>query len=126
MGGGLTTAEHIERWERLIEEGEPDTVTREFLREIGGYDDEAIDRLAGTPLWEARRRIVPTRPARAASRAGAPLRRPCLFGEVEAPALLLVGSESPAWAERSVDAHAETPSRTPRSACSRARDTART
>ncbi len=106
MGGGLTTRNRIERWESLIEEGEADTVTREFLREIAGNDDEAIDLLASTPLWEERRRIVPTLPrelrAELAHRFD-----PSLFDQVEAPALLLVGSESPDWAKRSVDAHAE-------------------
>jgi pimeloyl-ACP methyl ester carboxylesterase len=106
MGGGLTTRDRIERWERLIEEGEPDTVTREFLREIAGNDDEAIELLASTPLWEARRRIVPTLPrelrAELAHRFDA-----SLFDQVDAPALLLVGSESPDWAKRSVEAHTE-------------------
>src|SRR4051794_40294025 len=37
MGGVLATPDTIARWERLIEQGEPDTVTREFLRAIAGY-----------------------------------------------------------------------------------------
>lgn len=106
MGGGLTTPEQIEHWERLIEEGDRDTVTREFLREITGMNDEAIDLLASTPLWEARRQIVPTLPrelrAERAHRFDG-----SLFSEVEAPTMLLVGSESPEWAGRSVDAHAD-------------------
>ncbi|HKP20780.1 MAG TPA: alpha/beta hydrolase [Thermoleophilaceae bacterium] len=105
MGGGLTTPERIERWERLIEEGDPDTVTREFLREIAGMADEDIDRLASTPLWEARRQVVPTLPrelrAELAHRFDG-----SFFSGMEAPTLLLVGSESPQWAVRSVDAHA--------------------
>jgi pimeloyl-ACP methyl ester carboxylesterase len=106
MGGGLAAGNTIERWERLIEEGERDTVTREFLREIGGYEDEAVDQLERTPLWEARRRIVQTVPrelrAELAHRFGE-----WRLGDLDVPALLLVGTESPAWAVRSVDAHAD-------------------
>ena len=106
MGGGLATPETIDRWERLIEAGERDTVTREFLREIGGYDDDAIGLLESTPLWEARRQIVGTLPrelrAELAHRFGDwPL------GSLGVPTLLLVGSDSPAWAVRSVDAYAD-------------------
>ena len=106
MGGGLTTEETIERWERLIEEGERDTVTREFLREIGGY------RRRGDRPARRRRRC-----GRHAARSSDTLPRE-LRAELahriddwpssasstrRAPAR---GSESPAWAERSVDAHA--------------------
>jgi pimeloyl-ACP methyl ester carboxylesterase len=106
MGGGLATADQIERWEGLLREGERDTVTREFLREIAGNDEEAIELQASTPLWEARRQIVGTLPrelrAELAHRFD-----PTLFADVSAPTLLLVGSESPEWAKRSVAAHAE-------------------
>jgi pimeloyl-ACP methyl ester carboxylesterase len=106
MGGGLTTADRIERWERLIEQGDRDTVTREFLREIAGNDEEAIELLAATRLWERRLEVVPTLPrelrAELAHRFDA-----SVTGAIGAPTLLLVGSESPAWAIESVDAHAE-------------------
>jgi pimeloyl-ACP methyl ester carboxylesterase len=105
MGGGLSTPETIERWERLLERGERDTVTREFLGHIAGYDDEAIAQLERTPLWEARRQIVATVPRE--------LRAELVHrfddsgvSDLDVPTLLLVGSESPAWAVRSVEAHA--------------------
>jgi pimeloyl-ACP methyl ester carboxylesterase len=104
MGGGLTTADRIERWERLIDEGDLDTPVREFLREVAGNDDAAIDELAATPLWEERRKVLPTLPrelrAELAHRFD-----PSLMAGIRTPTLLLVGSESPAWAVRSVDAH---------------------
>jgi pimeloyl-ACP methyl ester carboxylesterase len=106
MGGGLSTPDQIERWERLIGEGERDTVTREFLRDIAGNDDEAIDLLASTPLWEARRQIVPTLPRELRAELAHRF-EPSLFTDLAPPTLLLVGSDSPAWAKRSVDAHAE-------------------
>jgi pimeloyl-ACP methyl ester carboxylesterase len=56
----LATSETVERWDRLIEAGDRDTVVREFFREIAGYDEDAIDELARGPVWEARRQIVPT------------------------------------------------------------------
>jgi pimeloyl-ACP methyl ester carboxylesterase len=106
MGGGLSTPEQIERWERLIEEGDRDTPIREFLRDIAGNDEDAIDLLASTPLWERRRQVLPTVPrelrAELAHRFD-----PALFSDLAAPTLLLVGSESPDWAVRSVDAHLE-------------------
>lgn len=105
MGGGLTTRDRIERWERLIEEGDRDTVTREFLREIAGNDDETIELLASTPLWEARREVVPTLPRELRAELAHGFDG-SLFSGLNSPTLLLVGSESPEWAVRSVDAHA--------------------
>jgi pimeloyl-ACP methyl ester carboxylesterase len=106
MGGGLTTGATIERWERLIEEGERDTVLREFFREIAGYDEEAIAEAEGSPVWEARRQIVPTVPrelrAELVHRFDADA-----VGALGMPVLLLLGSVSPEWAVRSVEAHAE-------------------
>jgi pimeloyl-ACP methyl ester carboxylesterase len=106
MGGGLTTADTIDRWERLIEADERDTVLREFFRDIAGYDDAAIHELSSSPVWELRRRIVPTLPrelrAELAHRFEADL-----LGTLDIPVLMLVGSESPGWAVRSVAAHAD-------------------
>jgi pimeloyl-ACP methyl ester carboxylesterase len=106
VGRGLTNAETIERWERLIEADERDTVLREFLREIAGYDEAAIDEQARLPVWELRREIVPTLPrelrAALAHRFDAEA-----LGTLDMPVLMLVGAESPDWAVRSVAAHAE-------------------
>ena len=106
VGRGLTNAETIERWERLIEDGEHDAVTREFLREIAGYDDAAIDAMERTPLWEARREVVPTLPRELRAELAHSFDERAL-GKVEAPTLLLVGSQSPAWAVKSVEEHAK-------------------
>jgi pimeloyl-ACP methyl ester carboxylesterase len=106
MGGGLTSGERIERWERLTREGDRDTVIREFIREIGGYDEATIEALYRTPLWEARRQILPTVP-RELRAEYAHRFEPSVLGELAMPTLLLVGTDSPAWAIRSVDAHAD-------------------
>jgi pimeloyl-ACP methyl ester carboxylesterase len=106
MGGGLVTRDTIERWERLIEDGERDTVLREFFRDIAGYDDAAIDELARSPVWEARRRIVPTVPRELRAELAHRFDRRAV-AELTAPTLLLVGTESPGWAVRSVDAYSD-------------------
>ena len=106
MGGVLATAETIERWELLVESGESDLMVREFLRDIGGYGEAEIDALAATPMWEARRRVAPSVPRELRAELAHRLDPEALAG-VDAQALLLVGSESPAWAVRSTDAYAD-------------------
>jgi pimeloyl-ACP methyl ester carboxylesterase len=106
VGRGLTNAETIERWERLIEADERDTVLREFLREIAGYDEAAIDEQARSPVWELRREIVPTLPRELRAALAHRIDAEAL-GTLDMPVLMLVGAESPDWAVRSVAAHAE-------------------
>jgi pimeloyl-ACP methyl ester carboxylesterase len=106
MGGELVTADTIERWERLIAEGDRDPVVREFLIEIAGYDEAAIDELERSPIWELRRQVVATLPREL----GAVLPHrfdAATLAESRTPTLLLLGTESPDWAVRSVRAHAE-------------------
>ena len=96
----------IDRWERLIAEGDRDTVLREFFRDIAGYEEEAIEELTRSPIWEARRRIVPTLPREL--RAELEHRFDAAgMARLTMPVLLLVGTESPEWAVRSVAAYGE-------------------
>ncbi|HET8820693.1 MAG TPA: alpha/beta hydrolase [Thermoleophilaceae bacterium] len=106
MGGVLVDPETVDRWERLIEDGDRDAVVREFLRQVGGYDEAAIDEMARTQLWEARKRVTPTLPRELRAELAHKLDRDALAG-VTAPTLLLVGTESPDWATRSTEAYAE-------------------
>jgi pimeloyl-ACP methyl ester carboxylesterase len=106
MGGVLAPSDTIDRWERLIDEGDRDRMMREFFRDIGGYDDAQIEELARSPLWEARKRVTPTLPRELRAELAHRLDAGAL-GEVSAPVLLLVGTESPDWAVRSTDAYAE-------------------
>jgi pimeloyl-ACP methyl ester carboxylesterase len=106
VGRGLTTAETIDRWERLIGADERDTVLREFFRDIAGYDEAAIDEQARSPVWELRRRIVPTLPRELRAALAHRFEAEAL-GTLDLPVLMLVGTESPDWAARSVAAHAE-------------------
>ena len=106
MGGVLASPETIDRWERSIADDNRETVVREFLAQVGGYDDAAIDEMAGTHLWEARKRVAPTLPRELRAELAHGLDREAL-AEVTAPVLLLVGTESPDWATRSTEAYAE-------------------
>ena len=106
MGGVLVDPGTVDRWERLIEDGDRDAVVREFLRQVGGYDEAAIDEMARTQLWEARKRVTPTLPRELWAELEHELDRDALAG-VTAPTLLLVGTESPDWATRSTEAYAE-------------------
>jgi pimeloyl-ACP methyl ester carboxylesterase len=105
MGGVLATGETIERWERQVESGDSDRMVREFLRDIGGYGDDEIDALAATPMWEARRRVAPSVPRELRAELAHRLDGEAL-GDIGAHVLMLVGSESPAWAVRSTEAYA--------------------
>ncbi len=106
MGGVLASAERVDGWEALIEAGERDRVVREFMAEVGGYDDAQIDELAATPLWEKRVEIVHTMPRELRAEAAHTLDAQALAA-LDLPVLMLVGSHSPAWAVRSTRAYAE-------------------
>ena len=106
MGGVLSDSETIERWKRLVEADERDAVVREFYRDIAGYDEEAIDELASGPVWEARKQIVPTVPRELAAELAHRL-DPDALAALPMPVLLLLGTESPDWAVRSVHAYAD-------------------
>ena len=104
MGGVLAREELIERWERLIADGERDLMIREFFREVAGYSEEEIDELARSPVWERRKRVSPTLPRELRAELRFQL-DPAALRRISAPTLLLLGSESPDWARRSTDAY---------------------
>jgi pimeloyl-ACP methyl ester carboxylesterase len=106
MGGVVATSEMLDRWERLIEAGERDTVVRELEVDVGGDDEAAIDEVVGSPEWEARKRVVHTVPRELRAELAHRFDGAAL-SELAMPTLLLVGAESPEWAVRSVDAYAD-------------------
>jgi pimeloyl-ACP methyl ester carboxylesterase len=106
MGGVLASRKRIQRWEGLIEAGERELVLREFLQEVGGYSRAEVEELAATPAWDLRKAVAPTLPRELRAELCHTLDRSAL-GRVTAPVLLLLGSESPAWAQRSTAAYAE-------------------
>lgn len=106
MGGVLAGEETIERWERLIEDGDRGRAVEELLREIGGYGEREIAAMRMTPVWEAREQVIWTLPREL--RAELRLRHdPERLEPIATPTLLLVGSRSPDWAVRSTDAFAD-------------------
>jgi pimeloyl-ACP methyl ester carboxylesterase len=106
MGGVLAEPGTIDHWEALIDAGERERVVREFLRDIAGMDETAIERMVGSAVWEGRLRAAPTVPRELRAEHAHELDREALSG-LAARVLLLVGSESPDWATRSVAAYEE-------------------
>jgi pimeloyl-ACP methyl ester carboxylesterase len=105
MGGVLADEAWTARFEELVQSGDRDSAMREFMSDIGGYTDAEIAAMQGTPAWQARLDASPTVPRE--------LRAEHAFGidtlglgELAAPTLVLVGSESPDWARRSTRAFA--------------------
>jgi pimeloyl-ACP methyl ester carboxylesterase len=106
MGGVLAGAGLIDRWERLIQEGERDVVLREFFRAVAGYSEDEIDELARSPVWERRKQVSPTLPRELRAELAFSLDRAAL-ARISASTLMLLGSESPDWARRSTDAYSD-------------------
>jgi pimeloyl-ACP methyl ester carboxylesterase len=105
MGGVLATEDWTARFESNVADGRAEQAMRDFMSDVGGYTDAEIEAMQGTPAWRARVAAAPTVPREL--HAEHALRTEELrLGELAAPALLLVGSESPAWARRSTDAYA--------------------
>jgi len=105
MGGVLADEAWTARFEQRVESGDRDSAMREFMSAIGGYTDAEIEAMQGTPAWQARLAASPTVPRelRAEREFAIDALR---LGELAAPTLVLVGSESPDWARRSTQAFA--------------------
>jgi pimeloyl-ACP methyl ester carboxylesterase len=106
MGGVLAEDELIDRWERLIREGDRDLMVRQYFREVAGYAEDEIDELTLLPVWERRKEISPTVPRELRAELAFRLDRAAL-AQLTTPTLMLLGSESPDWARRSTDAYSE-------------------
>jgi pimeloyl-ACP methyl ester carboxylesterase len=105
MGGVLADEAWTARFEQHVESGDRDTAARDFMSEIGGYTDAEIEAMRGTPAWQGRLDASPTVPREL--RAEQAFDMDALrLGELGAATLVLVGSESPAWAQRSTRAYA--------------------
>jgi pimeloyl-ACP methyl ester carboxylesterase len=104
MGGVLADDAWIERFEAHLAAGDREQAMREFMRDVGGYSDADIDAMVGTPAWEARLAAAPTVPREL--RAEAAFAAGDLQLDEFPPTVLLIGSESPAWAHRSTEAFA--------------------
>ena len=105
MGGVLADEAWTARFEANLDAGDRERAMRDFMSDVGGYGEAEIEAMQGTPAWAARLAASPTVPRelRAEQDRGMTDLR---LGELGAPALLLVGSESPDWARRSTQAYA--------------------
>jgi pimeloyl-ACP methyl ester carboxylesterase len=106
MGGVLAAPDWTARFEANLAAGDADQALRDFMADVGGYSDAEIEAMRGTPAWAARIAAAPTVPRELHAEHAldtADLR----LGELAPPALVLVGSESPSWAQRSTAAYAE-------------------
>jgi pimeloyl-ACP methyl ester carboxylesterase len=123
MGGGLTSEDTIDRWERLIQGGERDTVTREFLQEIGTTTPTSTG-------WSRRRYGMSAAGSSRPSRASCARSRPIAW--TTGASAISTCRRSSWWAATARRGrcgpwrHTRTRSRAPTSACSRVRATART
>ncbi len=105
MGGVLASDDWIRRFEEHLEAGDRGAAVRTFLADVGGYSSAEIDAMEGTPAWANRLAVAPTVPREL--RAEGELALASLELErLELPCLMLLGSESPAWARRSTPAYA--------------------
>jgi pimeloyl-ACP methyl ester carboxylesterase len=106
MGGVVAEPHTIDRWEALIADGDRDLMVREFLRRVAGYSEDEIDELARSPVWERRKRVSPTVPRELRAELAFRL-DPAALTQLAMPTLMLLGSESPDWAERSTNAYSD-------------------
>jgi pimeloyl-ACP methyl ester carboxylesterase len=103
IGDGLAEPAAIDRWEQLLAAGEREQMVREFLRDTAGYSPDEIEAMRATATWSERLKAAPSVPremrtARAVRLEGGSV------GGTSTPTLLLLGTESPEWASRSVEA----------------------
>lgn len=105
MGGVLAAESWIERYERQLEEGDRPAAVRSFLTSVGGYSAAEIDEMEGTPAWARRLAVASTVPRELWAERALTLES-LELGEVGARCLMFVGSDSPAWAQRSTEAYA--------------------
>jgi pimeloyl-ACP methyl ester carboxylesterase len=100
MGGVLADEPWQARFEADLAAGRPEAAVRRFLHDVGGYSHADVDAMENTPAWEQRLAAAPTVPRElSAERA---LATDVLgLDRLDLACLILVGSDSPAWARRS-------------------------
>jgi pimeloyl-ACP methyl ester carboxylesterase len=105
MGGALADESWIERFESRLDAGDRPAAVREFLRDVGGYTEAEIDALQETPAWAGRLQAAPTVPRELRAEKAVALER-LELGRLSVSCLMLLGTESPEWAQRSTPAYA--------------------
>jgi pimeloyl-ACP methyl ester carboxylesterase len=105
MGAALADVPWIERFEARLEVGDRPAAMRAFLRDIGGYSNAEIEALEETPAWARRLAAAPTVPRELWAERALTLES-LELGRLTASCLMLLGTESPDWAQRSTAAYA--------------------
>jgi DNA-binding transcriptional regulator PaaX len=77
----------------------------EFLRHVGGYSEAEIAAMQDTHAWSMRLAAAPTVPRELRAEHAFALDSLGL-GRLRTSCLMVLGSQSPAWAQRSTDAYA--------------------
>jgi len=104
VGGRLAAPEVIDRWEQLLASGEREQMVRDFLRDTGGYTQDEIEAVRAGPTWTSRLEAAPSAIRELRAELAFRLDQASV-GEIAAPTLLLLGTESPDWAHRSIEAY---------------------
>lgn len=105
MGGSLADQAWIDRYETHVTDGERAAAVRDFLRDVGGYSDEQVDAMEHTDAWVNRLAIAHTAPRELRAERALELAQ-LELERLTVPTLMLVGSNSPVWAQRSTEAYA--------------------
>jgi pimeloyl-ACP methyl ester carboxylesterase len=106
VGGVLATAAEIDAWEERIAGGNSAGALEGFLSDVGGYSPAEIQEMHTTATWERRLAVAPTVPRELRAELAYRVDLDALRGAVT-PTLMLVGSESPAWAIESTPIYAD-------------------
>lgn len=104
-GGVLAAPERVDEWEAQIAAGEVEEFLFHYMREVGGYSVAQVEAFRGTLLWDKRVAVAPTVPRELRAEHAFSPDLPALAA-FTTPTVLLLGSESPAWAARSIDVYA--------------------
>ncbi len=100
-GSSVVPDEHLDRMEELVERGEPDEALVYALG-LFGLTPEEVEQLRGAPTWPVRVSAAHTVAREVRAEQDYRLEPQRLAG-VTAPALLLLGGESPDWARESTE-----------------------
>ena len=103
VGPELFSEEIVSEMEALLEAGEAEAALIVFMRDVLELPEEQLAELRSAPSWQGRVAAAHTVPRE--ERAPADYEwDPSRFAEMDTPTLLLLGSESPTWANESTRA----------------------
>ena len=102
-GFSVVLSSAIERIEELIRRGENEAAITWMFRDVVAASEEELEQVKALPTWPMRVAAAHTVPREFRAEEGYQP-DPRQFRSVTAPTLLVLGSESPAWAQQGIDA----------------------